>query len=69
MEGRAGFTLALGSAPVILAAFIMKQNEKSSKEMPGSAWARVGLMVGTLMCLMTLAIPLLATIRSMLQPV
>ena len=69
LEGRAGITLILGSAPIILAAVISKRNEKSGTEMPGSVWARVGLIVGTLMCLMTLAIPVLATIRSILQPV
>ena len=69
LEGRAGITLILGSAPIILAAVISKRNEKTGTEMPGSVWARVGLIVGTLMCLMTLAIPVLATIRSILQPV
>ncbi len=68
LEGRAGISLLLGAAPVILAAVISKRNEKSGTEMPGSVWARAGLIVGTLMCLMTLAIPLLATIRAMLQP-
>ena len=69
LEGKAGISLLLGAAPVILAAIISKRNEKSGTEMPGSIWARVGLIVGTLMCLMTLAIPVLATIRAMLQPV
>jgi len=69
LEGRAGITLLLGAAPIILAAFISKRNGKSGKEMAGSIWARIGLIVGTLMCLMTLAIPVLATIRAMLQPV
>jgi hypothetical protein len=69
MEGRAGITLLLGAAPVILGAVISKRNEKSDTEMPGSIWGRIGLIVGTLMCLMTLAIPVLATIRAMLQPI
>ena len=69
MEGRAGIFLILGAAPIILAAVISKQNEKRGTEMPGSVWARAGLIVGTLMCMMTLAIPVLATIRAMLQPV
>ena len=69
LEGRAGIALSLGAAPVILAAVISSRNEKSGTEMPGSVWARVGVIVGTLMCLMTLAIPMLATIRAMLQPV
>jgi hypothetical protein len=69
MEGRAGIALLLGAAPVILGAVISKRNEKSGTEMTGSIWARVGLIVGTLMCLMTLAIPVLATIRAMLQPI
>ena len=69
LEGRAGIALSLGAAPVILATVISRRNEKSGTEMPGSVWARVGIIAGTLMCLMTLAIPMLATIRAMLQPV
>lgn len=69
LEGRAGISLVLGAAPIILSALISKRNEKRDTEMPGSVWARAGFIVGTILCLMTLAIPVLATIRAMLQPV
>ena len=68
LRGRGAVALMLGGTPMVLAAVISRQNDKSGTEMPGSVWARAGLIVGTLLCMMTVATPVLGAIREMLQP-
>ena len=68
LEGRAGFTLLLAAAPLILWAAVTKRQDRQKGDYPGAVWGRVGMIVGAVLAVMSLAIPVMATMRIMLTP-
>ena len=68
LEGRAGFTLLLAAAPLALGAVVIKRKDRQQGDYPGAVWGRAGMMVGALLAVMSLAIPVMATMRVMLTP-
>ena len=68
LAGRAGFTLLLAAAPLALGAVVTKRKDRQQGDYPGAVWGRAGMMVGALLAVMSLAIPVMATMRVMLTP-
>ena len=68
LEGRAGFTLLLAAAPLILGAAVTKRQDQQKGDYPGAVWGRAGMIVGAVLAVMSLAIPVVATMRVMLTP-
>jgi hypothetical protein len=63
----AWLALLLAMAPVFLGAHVLRKNKKEGATPPGSIWAHVGVYVGSLMASMTLLIPVLVTVRSLVS--
>lgn len=68
LAGRAGFTLLLAAVPLGLGAAVTKRKDRQRGEYPGAIWGRAGMMVGAVLAVMSLAIPVLATMRVILTP-
>ncbi len=68
LAGRAGITLLLAAVPLALGAAVTKRKDRQPGEYPGAVWGRAGMMVGALLAVMSLAVPVMATMRVMLTP-
>ncbi len=68
LAGRAGFTLLLAAVPLGLGATVTKRKDRQQGEYPGAVWGRAGMIVGALLAVMSLAVPVMATMRVMLTP-
>jgi len=58
------FALLLSVAPALLGAFLIRGYTKQKINPPGAIWAHAGVYVGVAMCTLTLLIPMIVTIRS-----
>ncbi len=68
LAGRAGLTLLLAAVPLGLGAAVTKRKDRQGGDYPGAVWGRAGMMVGALLAVMSLAVPVMATMRVMLTP-
>jgi hypothetical protein len=62
----AGITLLLAVAPIVIGGLILHTNKQTGTVMPGTPWASVAMIVGTILGGLTLAIPLLTAVRMLL---
>lgn len=60
----ASFAFFLSIAPALLGAFLIRRYTKQKINPPGAIWAHAGVYVGVAMCTLTLLIPMIVTIRS-----
>ena len=68
LSGRGWISLLLAVSPLILGAIVVQKNKTVAVKGPGKIWANAGMIVGVLMCLITLAVPILATLAQMMSP-
>ena len=68
LAGRAGVTLLLAALPLAMGAAVTKRKDRRQGEYPGAVWGRAGMIVGALLAVMSLAVPVMATMRVMLTP-
>ena len=68
LEGRGWISLLLAVSPLILGAIVVQRNKSVAVQGSGTIWANAGIVVGTLMGLITLAVPILATLAQMMSP-
>ena len=68
LQGRGWISLLLAVSPLILGAIVLQRNKNVAVKVPGTIWANTGIVVGTLMGLITLAVPILATLAQMTSP-
>ena len=68
LEGRGWISLLLAVSPLILGAIVVQSNKNVALKGPGTGWAKAGMIVGALMSLITLAVPILATLAQMMSP-
>ena len=68
LQGRGWISLLLAVSPLILGAIVVQRNKSVAVQGSGTIWANAGIVVGTLMGLITLAVPILATLAQMMSP-
>jgi hypothetical protein len=62
----AGFAILLALAPMGLGVYIERKNRKQNTKPPGIIWAHAGVYTGAVMCTLTLIIPMIVTMRSLM---
>ncbi len=67
-EGRGWISLLLSIIPLILGSLLLQRNKKAGADLPGARWGKAGLAIGALTGLLTLAVPIVATIERMMLP-
>ena len=67
-EGRGWISLLFSAIPLILGAAIVQRNKNVAVKGPATTWAKAGMIVGALTGLITLAVPIVATIERMVLP-
>ena len=68
LKGRGWISLLLAVSPLILGAIVVQRNKSVAVQGSGTIWANAGMLVGALMGLITLAVPMLATLAEMMSP-
>ena len=68
LQGRGWISLLLAVSPLILGAIVVQRNKSVAVQGSGTGWAKAGMIVGALMSLITLAVPILATLAQMMSP-
>ncbi len=64
LRAGASFAFLLALAPALLGAFLVRRYTKQKINPPGAIWAHIGVYVGVAMCTLTLVIPMIVTVRS-----
>ena len=64
LRAGAGLALVLSMAPMGLGAYLERRSRQNKVQPPGMIWAHAGVYVGVIMCILTLLIPMIVTVRT-----
>lgn len=64
LRAGAGIALLLALTPMGLGVYLERKNRKQGTKPPGLVWAHVGVYAGAVVCTLTLMIPLIIAVRT-----
>ena len=68
VQSMAGLCLLLGLAPFIVGGFLLERHSKTPGGIPGINWARWSILAGALLTAVSLLIPVMAAVSTMVAP-